>query len=129
MTVNVAPATRQDFLDFLGAVPPYRCIAWCGRDDDRILAIGGVMILPRGAGAYAFMDALPEARRFHKSLHQTGLRFLAHVRQLNLGPIVATAWADVPRADVWLTRLGFKEHGSGKTRIFVYGDSADQPDG
>ena len=124
MNPVVGPATAQDFIDFVGTVPPYRVLAWCGKLDGKVIAIGGVMFMPDG-GKYAFLDALPEARTFHKSLHQGALRFMSKLRQLNIGPFVATTTTNVPRANEWLLRLGFKCHEIGETRVFVHAGQSD----
>ena len=118
MALVVEPATVKDFLDFSGKLPPHRCVAWAARLDGVVIGLGGLMILPEG-GCLAFVDMKEEARQFHKTLHQTGLRFMRHARTLNLGPIYATTETGVPRADEWLERLGFEKREIGGSKVFV----------
>lgn len=121
----ISPATRQDFLDYSGALPACRVRAWAARLDGRVIGIGGVFYAPNG-GLYAFLDLSDEARAFPRCLHRTGLSFMREMRQSGLGPIAATTTTDVPRADAWLERLGFVKHEVGGTKVFVH---AAQPDG
>lgn len=119
MALVVGPATAQDFLDYAGALPPYRALAWAARLDGRVIGLGGLLYLPDG-GRYAFLDVGDEARRFHKTLHATAIKFMRHVCESNIGPIVATTTTNVPRANEWLTRLGFRSVNEGETRVFIF---------
>ncbi len=126
MAPVVTIATAQDFLDYAGALPPYRSFAWAARLDGRIIGIGGVLLMPDG-GRYAFLDVNDEARKFPHALHRAGLRFMDQMRHANIGPIVATTMTNVPRANEWLLRLGFTCHDFGEARIFIQG-GPDQSD-
>lgn len=124
MGLEIGPATRQDFLDYAGALPPYRVKAWSARLDGRVIGIGGILFLPDG-GRYAFVDISDEARKYPKALHQTGLRFMREVRDSNMGTVVATTTTGVPRANEWLERLGFVGHDVGGMRVFIHGGQSE----
>ena len=115
--VTISPATPHDFLELAGTLPPYRCIAWAARHEGKVIGIGGVQLMPNGA-RYAFVDMKDEARKFRKTLHKTGLQFLASLPPGS--PIVATTRTNVPRADEWLLRLGFEKHGEGDEKVFIW---------
>lgn len=106
MPVTVDPATKEDFLEFVGTLPPHRVQAWAGKLDGKVIGIGGLLFLPDGS-RIAFLDLDPEARRYSHALHRAGLRFAREVLKQQGVPIIATTAEDFPRASVWLERLGF----------------------
>lgn len=122
---EITPATARDFVEYAGQLPPYRVIAWAARLNGKVIGLGGVLLMPDGA-KYAFVDISDEARRFPKALHKTGLAFMREIRKSVSGPIVATTETNVPRANEWLIRLGFKCHEVGGTRIFIHAGNPDQ---
>ena len=116
---HISPAKAQDFLDFAGALPPYRVLAWTARFEGKVIGIGGILFVPDG-GRLAFVDMSDEARRFKKTLHKTGLLFMREMRELGIGTIIATTETKVPRADEWLLRLGFQRREIGGFKVFIH---------
>ena len=74
---------------------------------DRILAIGGIAILPNRQFA-AFAHISDEMReRYPVALHKAGIRGMRLALDLNAKKVMAIPDEDVPAANRWLERLGF----------------------
>lgn len=117
----IAPASAQDFLAYSGQLPPYRVMAWSAKVGDRVIGLGGVVLLPNSL-PLAFLDVGDEARRYPKTLHKTGRAFIAWLRAKGLRTVVATTFTQVERADEWLIRLGFKPVQHGDVTVFLLED-------
>ena len=109
MTDKVAfrPCTRADVESFVGEEWPFRVRAVTAHVGDKILAIGGIAILP-GRQFAAFAHVSDEMReRYPIALHKAGIRGMRIALDLNAKSVLATADDDVPAAGRWLERLGF----------------------
>lgn len=104
--VVLRPATAADFERFTGNTPPYRCRAWTGELDGKILGMGGICYPPNTVVPVMWADFSDEGRRYALTLHRAGLqvmaRFVAQHRRLT-----CVADQTVPAAPRWLKRLGF----------------------
>lgn len=115
MRVTLRPARPADFAQVTGRPLPHRVQAIAAVIDDgadgRVIGIGGLGF--RDGIAIAFVDMLPEARRYPVAIHRAGLAAMALIRRSGLPRVVAEADADNPAAARWLERLGFRRHARG----------------
>lgn len=109
MRVKVRPATHADFMTLCGREPPYRCRAWAGEVDGRLVAIGGAAFgMHPTAAATVFLEGSEEARRFPVALHRAALTALISLRNAGLTTIAMVVDTCKPRSEAWARRLGFE---------------------
>lgn len=102
--ITMRPATRADFLEFHGKLPPKTCHAIAGEDDSgRVKGVGGYYLVDNFA--IAFLDVGPETTKRDVVI---GCRaFLEFVKDVKLQVVAGTKF-DNP---VVLKHLGFEPFG------------------
>lgn len=104
MTVSVRVATDDDFRAFFAKEPPPVWTAMAGIRDGELIGIGGVVYSEEGI-AVGFLDA---RERPSVTLHKTAIRFLRAMQAVGEPVIYAACDRNIPRAEEWLARMGFK---------------------
>ena len=126
MTEKVAfrPTTRADVESFVGESWPFRARAVTAHVGDKILAIGGIAILP-GRQFVAFAHVSDEMReRYPVALHKAGIRGLKIALDLNAKKVIAVPDKDVAAANRWLERLGFTAAEVKGERVYLWNVSS-----
>lgn len=101
-------ATEDDFVRFYSAISNR---PWFGKVIMRrsvIVAIGGIY-QDNKSNWIAFLDVPGRVRRL--SLFRVVRRFLLKMHENDVGPILAYRDVNIPRSDVFLSRLGFTQTG------------------
>ena len=102
LTIRVA--TEADFRAFYDREPPEVCVLMCGDRDGKIVGMAGVVYGDDGV-AIGFLDA---TERPSFALHRAAKKFLAVMKAVGEKAIYTSCEEGIPRAEEWLTRLGFK---------------------
>ena len=97
-------ATEADFRAFYDRDPPEAWTAMCGDRGGKIVGMAGVYYDPDGV-ALGFLDA---TERPSFALHRAAKKFLSVMKAVGEKAIYTTCQDNIPRAEEWLTRLGFK---------------------
>ena len=108
--ISVTLATARDFRAYYKHPMPEVCTALVGRENGRILGIGGCMWDDEGR-AWGFLDHgyTPDDPPPALTLHRQARRFLAAMRQVGEPAIYTAVEAHRShRAEAWLRRLGFE---------------------
>lgn len=106
MKPTVRRATVDDFLSFYSRPSDATVVGYVGEIDGEIIGIGGLAL---SAGrAMAFFDGKQDMAEFKVTLHKTALRVLDDARALGFRRVYAARSEKYPRAERWLTRLGFQ---------------------
>lgn len=117
--VEFMPATRAD-VDAIGGVGvPYRFRGETARIDGRVIAIGGIAMLPDGAH-YAFAHLTDEMKAHRFALHRRVLKGIDGARKAGVRRIVATAETSGEVGERWLMRLGFERRETDGHKVFIW---------
>jgi len=113
MNPELRPATRADIVAALRHLGhdekiPNRVIAYTGRVDGKVIAVGGIAFYPSG-GRVAFCDISDEGRRFPLSLHRGARLVLKEARRFGVKRVVVMDGPEVhAKTPGWLAHLGFR---------------------
>ena len=103
----VRPAIASDFEKFLDIPLPYRVRAWTGLIGDEVVACGGIAYFPDDThGGFFLCDE--KAREYPVALHKAAVAVLKEAKRAGIKRLVTVADPEVPAAERWLIRLGFK---------------------
>jgi len=80
--------------------------AWVGEVDGRLIGLGGLALA--GGRWFAFLDLSPEGRTHKIALMRLAIRILDEARKDGIRFVYADRNPDEPKAQAWLTRLGFE---------------------
>jgi hypothetical protein len=123
---EIRPATREDvreaFLNLYGEArdPPVRIIAYTGRVDGRVIAVGGIGIYENGART-AFCDVSDEGRKYPLSLHRAAILVLKKAQRLGIRTIFVVDEERVhQKTPNWLRHLGFEERRGADGLFYVW---------
>lgn len=108
MNPTVRLATADDLRRYAGRNPPEWCVEWCGyvaERDGEIVALGMVFWDKWGRtwGLYDFRE-----RQSPFLMHRLARETIAHLRRIGVTTLHAFCDDRVPKADLWLKRLGFR---------------------
>jgi hypothetical protein len=116
--IEFRPATQEDAKAFLPGPLPSRVRAYVGVVDGEILGMGWLEPLSVRA-AVLWLHMNEEAKKHPFTLHRAAIRMVGLARKLSYRTLITFADTDEPKAERWLTRLGFKKTESGDTAIFA----------
>lgn len=120
---TVRPAILGDFAALNLDAPGWRVWATTGLIDEEVVCIGGIAYMPDGSHV-AFMHAKDSARGYRVLLHKTAVGIIAQARKRGIRMLVAVADEDVPRAEAWLGRLGFKQETIAEQKVWIWHSSS-----
>lgn len=106
MRVILRPSLPSDFAALNLPLPVCRVRARTAVLADRILGIGGITF-PKEGLPIAFVEQVPDAKRYPVAFHKAGLAAMAMVRELGLPRVAATTDVTNDAGRRWLERLGF----------------------
>lgn len=106
MRVTIRPTVAADLPSLIGEPLPHRIKAFTALAGDKVIGIGGIGF-PPGGPVVAFVQQLPEAKRYPVAFHRAGLVAMRMIRESGLRRVVATTDADHEAGLRWLGRLGF----------------------
>jgi RimJ/RimL family protein N-acetyltransferase len=104
--VILRPAMPEDLPHVIGESLPFRIKAITMLAGDQVLGVGGIAFRPEGI-IEAFVQQVPEAKRYPVAFHRAGLMAMMMIRESGLHEVMATADSDDAAAQRWLKRLGF----------------------
>lgn len=107
----------NDYLSFVGELPPYRVKSYTVRRDGEIIGIGGVAFPPGGGPLLFLHNTDGEQRAARVTMMRQTKRLLAEVRAMGWGQVFAKCDSAIDGADRFLERVGFRR---GDGDMFVY---------
>jgi len=124
MRVELRPTIAADLPFCIAESLPYRIQCITALADGKVVGIGGIGWRPDGT-VIAFVQMLPEARKYPAAIHRAGLAAMKLIRDSRVPLVVAEAQDDNPAAERWLLRLGFRKTAMGGQVAFVWERNAD----
>ena len=103
--MKIEPATDADFLAFYGREAPETWLGMAAKEGERIVGMG-VVIWNENGCAMGFVDRKGPVSAM--GMHRAVKRVLGILKQVGEPAVYVTCDHDIPRADYWLKRLGFK---------------------
>lgn len=116
--VEFVPTTPEHIAQLATANIPFRVKAVTALVEGRVIGIGGIGF-PVVGQPTAFACLTDEMRSHKTALHRIGLRCLREWHAAGIKQVIALADENIPAAERWLERYGFKAQESDGRKVFV----------